>query len=121
MLRGLGICPNTFIVTPMPVTFVIGRAGSGKTARCFSRTVEAMRADPLGPPILWLVPKQATFMAERELSCGSGLGAFCRARVLSFDQLAVEVFAECGGGAVPQVTPLGRQMILGHLLRRLQP
>jgi ATP-dependent helicase/nuclease subunit B len=105
----------------MPVTFVIGRAGSGKTARCFGRTVEAMRADPLGPPILWIVPKQATFMAERELTCASGLGAFCRTRVLSFDQLATEVFAECGGSAVPQVTPLGRQMILGHLLRRLQP
>src|SRR5215212_4578679 len=105
----------------MPVTFVIGRAGSGKTARCFSRTIDRMRADPLGPPILWIVPKQATFMAERELTCASGLGAFCRTRVLSFDQLAVEVLAECGGSAVPQVTSLGRQMILGHLLRRLQP
>src|SRR5438093_2709773 len=105
----------------MPVTFVIGRAGSGKTARCFNRTVEATRADPLGPPILWIVPKQATFTAERELTCASGLGAFCRTRVLSFDQLASEVFEQCGGSAVPQVTPLGRQMILGHLLRRLQP
>src|SRR5919107_2620499 len=105
----------------MSVTFVIGRAGSGKTARCFSRAVEAMRADPLGPPILWIVPKQATFMAERELTCASGLGAFCRARVLSFDQLATEVFAECGGSAVPQVTPLRRQVSLANLLRRLQP
>jgi ATP-dependent helicase/nuclease subunit B len=105
----------------MAVTFVIGRAGSGKTARCFGRAVDAMRAEPLGPPILWIVPKQATFMAERELTCAGGLGGFCRTRVLSFDQLAAEVFAECGGAAVPQVTPLGRQMILGHLLRRLQP
>jgi ATP-dependent helicase/nuclease subunit B len=105
----------------MAVTFVIGRAGSGKTTRCFRRITEAMRADPLGPPILWIVPKQATFMAERELTCGGGLGAFCRARVLSFDQLAVEVFEQSGGGAVPEVTPLGRQMILSHLLRKLQP
>lgn len=105
----------------MAVTFVIGRAGSGKTARCFRRTVEAMRADPLGPPILWIVPRQATFMAERQLTCASGLAAFTRTRVLSFDQLAVEVFALCGGSALPEVTPLGRQMILGHLLRRLQP
>ena len=105
----------------MAVTFVIGRAGSGKTIRCFHRIVEAMRADPLGPPILWVVPKQATFVAERELTCAGGLGAFCRARVLSFEQLAVEVFEQCGGSAVPEVTPLGRQMILGHLLRKLQP
>ena len=39
-------------------------------------------------------------MAERELTCASGLGAFCRTRVLSFDQLVVEVFDQCGGGAV---------------------
>src|SRR2546423_11922971 len=105
----------------MPVTFIIGRAGTGKTTRCFQRTVQAMRADPLGPPILWIVPKQATFMAERELTCASGLGAFCRTRVVSFDQLAALVFEQCGGSAVPEVTPLGRQMILGHLLPKLQP
>src|SRR5688572_19509106 len=105
----------------MAVTFVIGRAGSGKTTRCLRRIVEATRADPLGPAILWIVPKQATFMAERQLTCESGLDAFCRARVLSFDQLATEALDDCGGCATAQVTPLGRQMILGHLLRRLQP
>jgi ATP-dependent helicase/nuclease subunit B len=105
----------------MAVTFVIGRAGTGKTTRCFRRIVEATRADPFGPATLWIVPKQATFMAERQLACESGLGAFCRARVLSFDQLATEALADCGGCAGTQVTPLGRQMILGHLLRRLQP
>src|SRR5215218_6286303 len=105
----------------MPVTFVIGRAGSGKTRRCFDRIVAAMRADPLGPSIFWIVPRQATFTAERELTCSSGLGAFSRARVVSFEQLADDVLAACGGSAVPEVSGLGRQMILGHLLRRLQP
>src|SRR5678809_988824 len=101
-VRGLSVATPSD--SPMPVTFVIGRAGSGKTARCFGRTVGAMRAEPLGPPILWIVPRQATFMAERELTCASGLGAFCRTRVLSFDQFAVEVFVQCGGSAVPEVT-----------------
>jgi len=105
----------------MAVQFVIGRAGSGKTFRCFNDIVGAMRADPLGPPIYWVLPKQATFSAERELTCGSGLGGFCRAHVVSFDQLGREVLARSGGAVVPEVTPLGRQMILGHLLRRLQP
>ena len=71
----------------MAVTFVIGRAGSGKTTRCFRRIVDAIRADPLGPAILWIVPKQATFMAERQLTCESGLGAFCRARVVHIRSL----------------------------------
>lgn len=102
----------------MPVTFVVGRAGSGKTRRCFDGIVAALRSDPLGPRIYWVVPKQATFTAERELTCSSGLDAFCRARVVSFDELGREIANECGGSAIPEITPLGRQMILGHLLRQ---
>src|SRR4051812_33796937 len=104
----------------MPVRLVIGRAGTGKTKRCFDAVVAACRADPLGPPVYWLVPKQATFMTERMLTCESGLGGFVRARVLSFDALGEEILAECGGAAIPEVTALGRQMILGHLLRKHQ-
>jgi ATP-dependent helicase/nuclease subunit B len=102
----------------MAVTFVIGRAGSGKTARIFRRITNAARAEPLGPPIIWLLPKQATFMAERELTCA--VGAFSRVRVLSFEGLGRMIEADCGGAAVPEVTDLGRQMVLGHLLRRHQ-
>ena len=105
----------------MAVTFVIGRAGSGKTKRCFDAIVDALRASPLGPPIYWLVPPQATFTAERELTCLSRLCAFCRARVVSFEQFGRNVFDECGGSSIPQVTPLGRQMVLGHLLRQNRP
>src|SRR5436305_3205708 len=60
-------------------------------------------------------------MTERRLTCASGLGGFCRARVLSFDTLGEEILEECGGAAVPEVTALGRQMILGRLLRKHQP
>src|SRR5688572_26936217 len=104
----------------MSVQFVIGRAGSGKSKHCFDAIVAAMRAEPLGPPIYWLLPKQATFSAERELTTLSGLGGFCRARVLSFDLLGEEVLEACGGSAVPEVSALGRQMLLGFLLRRHQ-
>ncbi|HEV2293269.1 MAG TPA: PD-(D/E)XK nuclease family protein [Tepidisphaeraceae bacterium] len=102
----------------MPVRFVIGRAGSGKTRHVFRSMVDAMRADPLGTPIYLILPKQATFSAERKLTCNSGLSGFCRAHVLSFDELSRTVLAECGGGAIPEVTPMGRQMLLGHLLRQ---
>ena len=104
----------------MAVRFVIGRAGSGKTRHCFDAIVAAMRADPLGPAIYWLLPKQATFQAERELTTASGLDAFCRARVLSFELLGEEVLAGCGGAAVPAVSAVGRQMLIGHLLRTKQ-
>ena len=102
----------------MAVTFVMGRAGSGKSRRCFDAIVAGAARDPLGPPIYWLLPKQATFTAERELTCCSGLEAFCRARVVSFDEFGRDIFNECGGSSIPEITPLGRQMILGHLLRQ---
>jgi ATP-dependent helicase/nuclease subunit B len=102
------------------VRFVIGRAGSGKTKHCFDAIVDAMRADPLGGPIYWILPKQATFSAERELTTRSGLDGFCRARVLSFELLGEEVLEACGGAAVPELSAVGRQMLLGYLLRSNQ-
>src|SRR5688572_28897579 len=104
----------------MSVRFIIGRAGSGKSKHCYDAIVEALRERPLGEPILFLLPRQATFTAQRLLTCASGLSGFCRMRVESFDELAIELMAECGGAAIPQVTTLGRQMILGHLLRKHQ-
>lgn len=104
----------------MGIRFIIGRAGSGKTKHCFDAIVSAMRDEPLGPAIYWILPKQATFSAERELTTLSGLGGFSRARVLSFDLLGEEVLASCGGAGVPRVSALGRQMLLGFLLRKHQ-
>jgi ATP-dependent helicase/nuclease subunit B len=104
----------------MSVRFVIGRAGTGKTRHCFDAIVAAMRADPLGPPIYWILPKQATFFAERDLTTLSGLEAFCRARVVSFELLGEEVLAACGGAAIAEVSAIGRQMLLGYLLRSRQ-
>jgi ATP-dependent helicase/nuclease subunit B len=105
----------------MSVTFVIGRAGSGKTRWCFDAIVKALRDDPLGPPIYWMLPRQATFDAQRDLACTSGLSGFCRARIVSFSEFGREVTESCGGNSIPEITPLGRQMILGHLLRALEP
>jgi ATP-dependent helicase/nuclease subunit B len=105
----------------MAVRFVLGRAASGKSSGFSREIIEAMRADPLGSTIFLIVPKQATFSAERELTCASGLPGFCRTRVVSFDDLGDDILAECGGAAVPLVTRLGRQMVLGHLLRRHEP
>src|SRR3954471_7123970 len=105
----------------MAVRFIIGRAGTGKTRHCFDAIVADMRATPIdGPPIYWILPKQATFSAERELTTQSGLEAFTRARVLSFELLGEEVLGACGGAAVPEVSGIGRQMLLGFLLRDRQ-
>jgi|GEM_PF-670494 len=102
----------------MSVQFIIGRAGSGKTAHFLRQTVAACEAEPLGPPILWLVPRQSTFQTQRDLCCGWGLGGYFRVRVLSLELLCREVLAEMGGATGSDVTALGRNMVLGRLLRQ---
>ncbi len=102
----------------MPVQFVLGRAGSGKTRYLLDRMIEQVKTDPLGYPIFWLLPRQATFQAERLLT--AELGAFSRIRVVSFDQLGKEILIHCGDIGIPEVTAVGRRMIIGHLLRRHQ-
>src|SRR5580658_8090818 len=98
----------------MSVKFVIGRAGSGKTRYCVEETVSACERDPMGEPIVWLAPRQGTFQVERELCCASRLGGYFRVRVMSLEELGRQVLGEIGGGAVPEVTELGRQMIVGN-------
>ncbi len=105
----------------MSVKFILGRAGSGKTAWCLEQIVQACQADPLGKPIFWLVPRQATFQAERELACSGKLPGYFRCRVFSFEDLGRHVLTECGGAATAEISEIGRRLILGHVLRHLQP
>jgi ATP-dependent helicase/nuclease subunit B len=105
----------------MGVRFVLGRAGTGKSRWCFDQIMASLRAGPLGPAIFWIVPRQATFQAERLLACDGKMGGYFRVRVVSFEDLGREILLECGGNAAAQVSDLGRRMILGHLLRKLQP
>ncbi|MDP9173572.1 MAG: PD-(D/E)XK nuclease family protein [Planctomycetota bacterium] len=105
----------------MAVQFILGRAGTGKSQWCFDRILDSLRASPLGPTIFWIVPRQATFQAERLLACAGGMGGYFRARIVSFDDLAREILMECGGASAGEISDIGRRMILGHLLRKHQP
>jgi ATP-dependent helicase/nuclease subunit B len=100
------------------VRFILGRAGSGKTRHLVEQITALCRRDPLGPPIYWLLPKQATFQAERLLTVA--LGGFARVRVIDFGQLGQTVLDACGDVGMPEVTPPGRRMVIGHLLRSLR-
>jgi ATP-dependent helicase/nuclease subunit B len=102
----------------MSVQFILGRAGSGKTQYLLGQMIEQIKTDPLGPPIYWLLPRQATFQAQRLLT--ATLGGFSRVRVVSFDDLGKEILTHCGDVDIPEVTTTGRRMVIGHLLRRHQ-
>ncbi|WP_264844519.1 helicase-exonuclease AddAB subunit AddB [Caldinitratiruptor microaerophilus] len=100
----------------MALRFVVGRAGTGKT-RLFLDAIEAeLKRAPDGPPLILLVPEQATFQMEQALL--ARVPGFVRAHVLSFRRLAWRVLTEVGGAARPAIGELGRRMVLRALLAR---
>lgn len=105
----------------MAVRFVLGRAGSGKTFRCLQAVRDQLRLTPVGPPLVLLVPEQATFQMERALIETPGLSGFVRAQVLSFARLIHRVLEIAGGTAKPRLGEVGRRMLLRSLLLRLEP
>ncbi|SDF30144.1 helicase-exonuclease AddAB subunit AddB [Sporolituus thermophilus] len=100
----------------MALNLILGRAGTGKTRRCLDAVRERLVQAPDGPPLLLIVPEQATFQAERELAATPGLGGFVRAHVMGFRRLAYRVLAETGGGAAPHLTDMGKRLVLRRLL-----
>ena len=59
----------------MGVRWILGRAGTGKTAGCVREMRAEMRGMRWVGALLWIVPEQATFMAERLLVAGAGGGS----------------------------------------------
>lgn len=102
----------------MHVDLVVGPAGSGKTSHCLAEVRQALQAEPEGPPLILLAPKQTTYQLERQLLAGSGLAGFSRLRILSFERLADFVFSQSPEGAPDILDEDGRLMILRALLAR---
>lgn len=102
----------------MGLRFIIGSAGSGKSQRCLDELTRAAQAAPSGPPLILLVPEQATFQVEQALLGSGRLKGIIRAQVLSFRRLAWRVSLKVGGLALPPLSDLGKQMVLRALLER---
>ncbi|MHB1041486.1 MAG: helicase-exonuclease AddAB subunit AddB [Eubacteriales bacterium] len=104
----------------MPLRFILGRAGAGKTYACLSEIAAELEAEPTGPPLIALVPEQASFQTERDLVAFSGGKGFMRAQVLSFRRMAFQVLREVGGAARAHIGELGKRMVLRRLLHKRQ-
>lgn len=102
----------------MALQFILGRAGTGKTRYCLDALRAAAKAAPDGPPLVLLVPEQATFQMEQALLSEDGLKGMMRAQVLSFQRLAWRVSMTAGGLAKPPLTDIGKQMVLRALVER---
>jgi ATP-dependent helicase/nuclease subunit B len=100
----------------MHVRFLLGPAGSGKTFRCLREIRAALTASPLGPPLVLLAPKQATFQLERQLLADASLAGYTRLRILSFERLAGFAFEQLRKPLPRLLAEEGRVMVLRALL-----
>ena len=101
----------------MAVQFILGRSGTGKTSRCIGAIAEALLEDS-EQPLIFLVPEQATYQAERAVLSDERIAGFHRLHILSFDRLQFLLLGK--STARPQISATGRQMIVHKILRDVQ-
>ncbi len=99
--------------------FIIGKAGTGKTAAIYRELRDAVQRGESG--CLLLVPEQYSHEAERELCriCGDRLSL--TAEVFSFTGLARRMAQERGGLAVPLLDAGGRLLCMTLALDAVGP
>jgi len=98
----------------MTVQFILGRSGTGKTHYCVHTITRALQTTQRHP-LIFLVPEQATYQAERAVLSDPDIVGYDRLHILSFDRLHVQL----GGRLTPQarLSGLARQMLLQRLLQ----
>ena len=98
----------------MAVQFVLGRSGTGKTSYCVRALADAL-LEPSEQPLLFLVPEQATYQAERAILSDSRIAGYHRLHILSFDRLQFLLLGK--NTARPAISRIGRQMVVHKILR----
>ena len=99
------------------IEFVIGRAGAGKSRAALLDIAKRIKENPIGAPLLLLLPEHMTYKAERELLNLTG-GGFFRAEVYGFRRFARSVLLKTGGLNLPRISEVGRNLILKNILRK---
>jgi len=98
----------------MAVQFVLGRSGTGKTSYCVRAVADALQ-EPSEQPLLFLVPEQATYEAERAILSDPRVGGYHRLHILSFDRLQLLLLGR--HTARPAISRIGREMLIHKVLR----
>lgn len=99
----------------MSVQFILGRSGTGKTKYCIRSIVDNLSLADDDKSLIFLVPEQASYEAERAILSESGIAGYSRLKVLSFERL---VFLLAGKNRIGRIlSGTGRQMIVHKILR----
>ncbi|GGH86154.1 ATP-dependent helicase/nuclease subunit B [Pullulanibacillus pueri] len=100
----------------MSFRLIIGRAGTGKTLRCFTEIEERLREAPDGSPLLYIVPDQMTFHTEYAFAKLPGLEGMTRLDVYSFSRLALRILENVGGASRLHLNSVGITMLLRKII-----
>jgi ATP-dependent helicase/nuclease subunit B len=98
----------------MSVQFILGRSGAGKTTLCIKQIIESLLNGKSEQNLVFLVPEQATYQAERAILSDSRIKGYSRLHVLSFQRLCYMIFGK--NLAARPLTSQARDMIVHRLL-----
>ncbi|WDF52228.1 helicase-exonuclease AddAB subunit AddB [Paenibacillus sp. KACC 21273] len=104
----------------MPLHFLLGRSGSGKTTTITKRIIDNITQQPDGSPILLLVPEQGSFQAQYALVRSHQSKGNVRVQTYGFRRLANWVLQDVGGSAKTPIGEEGKKMLLYRLIQRHQ-
>ncbi len=95
----------------MSLQFIFGPSGSGKSYGLYQYVVEESIRHPQRNYIV-LVPEQFTMQTQKDLVMAHPRHGIMNIDVLSFGRLAYRVFEEIGGGMLPVLDDVGKNLIL---------
>lgn len=100
----------------MSLRFIYGRAGSGKSYSCLKDISEKMK-DTKNNSLVYLVPEQFSFQAEKNVLNIIGEEANLKVKVLNFKRMAFRVMNEVGGITKKRMNSSGKCMLISHVLK----
>ena len=100
----------------MPLQFIIGNSGSGKSYIVFQSVIQEAREHP-EQLFYVIVPEQFTMQTQKTLVEMHPDGGILNIDVLSFERLAFRVFEEVGGDTRKILEETGKNMVLQKLVQ----
>ena len=97
---------------------ITGRSGTGKTTYCMNEIKKYVLQD-YDKPLIYIVPEQFSFEAEKELISVIGGKGIINTQVLSFKRLAYKIFAE-NNIKINQLGNSGKTMLIYFIMLKLE-
>lgn len=100
----------------MSLQFIIGRAGTGKTALIMDRLEERMSGAGEKRNCIFLVPDQMTLQIETAFFERESVSGLLHTQIFSFSRLAWRILQESGGLARTFLTDSGLEMVIRKIM-----